>query len=91
MVPAISINLILQASGFVVGGFDQIFAMSANGANMAVRPYVSITEIFLYNAGINSFEYSLATVVGLFNSVISFVLVLVANKIIKSIGGDGIW
>lgn len=91
MVPAISINLILQASGFVFGGFDQIFAMSANGANMAVLPYVQITEIFLYNAGINNFEYSLATVVGLFNSVISFVLVLAANKIIKMIGGDGIW
>lgn len=91
MVPAISINLILQASSFVYGGFDQIFAMTGSGANMAVLPYVNITEIFLYNAGINNFEYSLATVVGLFNSVISFVLVLAANKIIKMIGGDGIW
>lgn len=91
MVPAISINLILQASSFVYGGFDQIFAMTGSGANMAVLPYVNITDIFLYNAGINNFEYSLATVVGLFNSVISFVLVLAANKIIKMIGGDGIW
>lgn len=91
MVPAISINLILQASSFVYGGFDQIFAMTGSGANMAVLPYVNISDIFLYNAGINNFEYSLATVVGLFNSSISFILVLVANKVIKLIGGDGIW
>ena len=91
MVPAISINLILQASSFVYGGFDQIFAMTANGNNMAVLDYVNITEIYLYDAGITQFQYSSATVVGLFNSVISFVLVLMANKIIKKIGGDGLW
>ena len=91
MIPAISINLILQASGFVFGGFDQIFALTANGANLAVSDYVKITEMYLFEAGVTNHQYELATVVGLFNSVISFVLVLVANKIIKVIGGDGLW
>lgn len=91
LIPAISINLILQASGFVFGGFDQIFALTGNGVNQSILPYVNITEIFLYKAGITSFEYSLATVVGLFNSVISLVLVLASNFIIKKIGGDGLW
>lgn len=91
LIPAISINLILQASGFVFGGFDQIFALTGNGVNQSILPYVNITEIFLYKAGITSFEYSLATVVGLFNSVISFVLVLISNFVIKKIGGDGLW
>ena len=91
LLPAISINLILQASSFVYGGFDQIFAMTGSGSNNAVLPYVNITEVYLYIAGVTNFEYSLATVVGMFNSVISFVLVLAANKVIKLIGGDGIW
>ncbi len=91
LVPAISINLILQASGFVFGGFEQIFAMTGNGVNQSILPYVNITEIFLYKAGITSFEYSLATVVGLLNSIISFVLVLISNFVIKKIGGDGLW
>ena len=91
MIPAISINLILQASSFVYGGFDQIFAMTANGSNLAVSDYVNISEMFLFEAGITNQQYELATVVGLFNSVISFVLVLGANKIIKLIGGDGLW
>lgn len=91
MVPAISINLILQASGFVFGGFDQIFALTANGSNLAISDYVKITEMYLFEAGVTNHEYELATVVGLFNSVISFVLVLAANKIIKLIGGDGLW
>ena len=91
LLPAISINLILQASSFVYGGFDQIFAMTGSGSNNAVLPYVNITEVYLYIAGVTNFEYSLATVVGMFNSVISFVLVLGANKVIKMIGGDGIW
>ena len=91
LVPAISINLILQASGFVYGGFDQIFAMTANATNKAVLPYVNITDILLYTQGITGSNVEFATIIGLFNSGVSFILVLLSNFIIKKIGGDGLW
>ena len=28
---------------------------------------------------------------GLFNSVVAFILVILANKVIKKLGGEGIW
>lgn len=87
LVPAISINLILQASNLVYGGFDQIFNMY----NKTVYEKGDILETYLFRIGILEGEYSLGAALGLFNSIIALVLTLIANKIIKKIGGEPIW
>ena len=50
-----------------------------------------IIETYLFRIGIQEGQYDLAAAMGLFNSVISLVLVLIANKLIQLIGGDSIW
>lgn len=87
LIPAISINLILTASGFVHAGFDQIY----NLYNPTVYETSDIIETYLFRKGITNGKYDMATALGLFNSTISLVLVLISNKIIKWIGGDSIW
>ena len=87
MLPAISIMLILQVSGLIYGGFDQIFNMY----NRTVFEKGDILETYLFRIGINDGQYDVATAVGLFNSLIAFVLIIFANKIIKKVGGEGIW
>lgn len=87
MVPAISVNLILTASNIIHGGFDQIY----NLYNDTVLGKGDIIETYLFRIGIQEGQYDLAAAMGLFNSVISLVLVLIANKLIKAIGGDSIW
>ena len=87
MVPAISVNLILTASNIIYGGFDQIY----NLYNDTVLGKGDIIETYLFRIGIQEGQYDLAAAMGLFNSVISLVLVLIANKLIKLIGGDSIW
>lgn len=84
---AISINLILQAGNLVYGGFDQIFNMY----NKTVYEMGDILETYLYRIGINGGDYAMGTALGLFNSVIAFILVLLANFIVKKIGGEPIW
>ena len=51
----------------------------------------SILETYLFRIGILEGEYSLGAALGLFNSIIALVLTLIANKIIKKIGGEPIW
>ena len=87
LVPAISVNLILTASGFIHAGFDQIYNMY----NATVYETADIIETYLFRIGITDGQYDLATALGLFNSTISLILVIISNKIIKLIGGDSIW
>ena len=87
IVPAVSINLIFSLSGIVYGGFEQIY----NLYNPMVYEKADILETYMFRNGIIGGDYALGTAMGLFNSVIGFALVLLANKVIKKIGGEGIW
>ena len=87
ILPAVSINLIFSLSGIVYGGFEQIY----NLYNPMVYEKADILETYLFRNGIIGGDYSLGTAMGLFNSLIAFALVLIANKVVKKIGGEGIW
>ena len=88
LVPAIEINIILSLSNVMYAGFDQIY----NTYNTAVYKMGDVLETYIFRIGISeSSEYAKATAVGLFNSAIGCILVLIANKVIKLIGGEGIW
>jgi putative aldouronate transport system permease protein len=45
----------------------------------------------VYKTGLLNADFSLATAVGLFNSVINLVLLLGVNMIAKRITGNGLW
>ena len=59
--------------------------------NESVYEMGDILETYLYRIGIVNGNYELATALGLFNSVISFALVLLSNKLVKKVGGEPIW
>ena len=87
LAPAISINLIFACSGFMYAGFDQIF----NLYNTVVYEAADIIDTYIYRIGVTDGNYGISTALGLFNSVISLILIIVANKAIKKAGGEGIW
>ncbi len=87
ILPAISINLILSLSGLVYGGFDQIFNMY----NKGVYGMGDILETWIFRQGVTGGKYDVSTAMGLFNSSISLVLVLIANFVTKKLGGTAIW
>lgn len=87
IVPAISIKLIFEISALTSAGFDQIFNMY----NSTVYEKGDVLETYLYRKGVIAGSNDVATALGLFNSVISLALTLIANKIIKKMGGEGIW
>ena len=42
-----------------------------------------VIAVYVYQQGIESHQYSLSTAVGLFNTVINVILLIVVNKIAK--------
>lgn len=79
--------LILRLGGILDAGFDQIFIFY----NVRVLPVADIIDTWVYRTGVEQINFSLATAVGLFKSVIGFGLVLGSNQLAKRWGGGGIW
>ena len=50
-----------------------------------------VFETYIYRQGAGKRDFSYATAVGLFKSVISFVLVIAANRVAKALGQEGLW
>ena len=88
IVPTIIIMFILRVGGIMNAGFEQIFTMYSPN----VYSVSDIIDTFVYRMGLESAKYSFATAVGLFKSVIAFVLVVLTNKLSKLVDdNNGIW
>ncbi|MGO4494969.1 ABC transporter permease [Paenibacillus sp. 2RAB27] len=85
--PTIIILLILQIGRMLSIGFDRPFVMG----NSLVSEYSDVISTFVYRIGIGSGDFSQATAVGLFQSVVGLVFLVTANFIAKKIGEQGIW
>jgi putative aldouronate transport system permease protein len=85
--PTISILLILTTGSMMATGFEAPYLLG----NVLVRDVSDVLATFVYRVGLQNANYSVATAVGLFQSVINMILLLLANQMAKRAGGDGIW
>lgn len=85
--PALKGTIILMATlslGNVLNaGFDQIYNMYSP----LVYETGDIIDTYVYRMGLEKLQYSLGTAVGLFKSVISFVLILASYKLADKFAG----
>ena len=56
-----------------------------------VAAETDVVVTYVYRMGLGKLEFSTGTAVGLFNSVISMILVLSSNFIARKATGKGIW
>ena len=75
--PTISILLILAVGSILSTGFEQQLLMGNN----AILNYSDVLDTYAYRYGLTKGMYSYGTAVGLFKSVVSFILVFAANQI----------
>jgi putative aldouronate transport system permease protein len=68
-------------------GFEQIW-MLRNDSNAIVS---EVFETYTYKMGVVNGRFSFSTAVGLFNSVIGLILLLIANGIARLLGEEGIF
>ncbi|MBD2864563.1 ABC transporter permease [Paenibacillus oceani] len=83
----IVILLILRLGTVLDNGFEQIFLM----LNPYVQEVGNVLDTYVYYKGILQSDFSFATAVGLFKSVVGLVLVVAANKLAKKFGEEGIY
>ena len=84
--------LILSIGSFLGGGmvgsnFEQSFLMGNNMNNSASE----IIQTYAFKMGMAEGRFSYATAVDLIQSLISITLILVSNRIVKKISGEGIF
>ena len=85
IMPIISIMLILRTSSVLDAGFDQIFNMATDH----VKSVSQIIDTYVYEVGMLKADYSYASAVGIFKSVIGLVFLFTTNKIVKRLNGGG--
>ncbi|WP_044481278.1 ABC transporter permease [Paenibacillus antibioticophila] len=83
----IVLMLILRIGGVLEAGTEQILLMY----NPTVYETGDVIGTYIYRMGLTSMEYSFSTAVGLFESVIGFILVIGGNQLSKRITGKSIW
>lgn len=83
----IAILFILAVSGLLNSNFDQIMVLG-NQLNASTS---EVIDIYVYRMGIRSGRYSYATAVGLFKSVIAFILLFTANKVTKKLNDTSLF
>ena len=79
IMPVVITTLVLKCGNVLDAGFDQIFVMY----NTAVRSTVDIIDTWVYRTGLEQWNISLSSAVGLFKSVISMILVILVNRLAK--------
>jgi putative aldouronate transport system permease protein len=87
ILPTIMIVLILTVANMMNIGFEKVYLMQ-NALNLSVSEVIST---YVYKRGIQNMQYSFSTAVGLFNSVINFILLLGVNRISKRTSEIGLW
>lgn len=78
--------LILNLGKVMEGSFERIFALQ----NKATTEFTTTIPVLVYRWGIESGNFSRATALGLFQAVIGLVLVLLADRLAKKLGEDGL-
>ena len=86
LLPTFLVLLILSVSNFVNVGFDQFFVFN----NALVARKIEVLDLYTYRVGLQQFDYSYATAVGIFKSAISIVLLFAANGLSRRVRGESI-
>ena len=87
ILPTIIIMLIFNCASIVSIGLDKVFLMQ-NSLNASVSEVIST---FVYKVGVVNSNVGFSTAAGLFQSVVSFVLLVIVNRICKKITENSLW
>ncbi len=85
--PTIIILLIMQVGRMLSIGFDRPYVIG----NPLVMEFSDVISTFVYRIGLQSFQFSIATAVGLFQSIVGLIFLVTTNYIANKVGEQGIW
>lgn len=87
ILPTIIIMLIFNCANIVTIGLDKIYLMQ-NSMNASVSEVIST---FVYKVGVVNSNFGFSTAAGLFQSLVSFILLVAVNQICKKVTETSLW
>ncbi len=87
IMPTIVTLLVLYTGQILSVGFEKIYLMQS-GINLSQSEVIST---YVYKLGVQNNNYSMAAAVGLFNSIINFIMLILCNFVSKRISEIGVW
>ena len=75
MMPTVLLMFILKVGKLLEENFQQILVMY----NPAVYDTADVIQTFVYRMGLGEMDFTMGVTVGLFNSLVSFALILFSN------------
>ena len=87
IIPTIVIMLILNVGGMAGISLDKPLMLG----NAMVKSASEVISTYAYTMGIQQGNFSRATAIGLFQSVINFILLVGTNKLSRKLSGESLW
>jgi len=87
ILPVISLMLLLRVGNILQAGQDQILVMY----NSTVYSTSDVLQTYIYRIGIGKLDFSTATALGLFESLIGFILLITCNAVSRKAFGRSLW
>ncbi|MBQ8525455.1 MAG: sugar ABC transporter permease [Clostridia bacterium] len=83
----IVILLIMRVGQMLSLGYEKIILLY----NPSIYETADVISTYVYRRGLIEGDYSYSAAVGMFNSVINFILLMTANTVSKKLKGSGLW
>ena len=87
MMDVIVLVTLLRLGHILDAGFYQIFVLYS----LPVYSVADVIDTWVYRQGIQNFQFSLATAVGLFKGLIGLLMIITANRIARRYAGQGLY
>lgn len=86
IMPTYVVMLLMAISNMLSNGFDQYWMFY----NPLLRNVIQVLDVYTYRIGIEQYQFSYSTALGMFKTLISVLLLIFANAAVKKIRGNGI-
>ena len=87
IMPTIDIMLILRLGNILNVGYEKIILLYNSG----IYETSDVISSYVYRKGLLEFGWSYSTAVGLFNTVVNLLLLIISNNVSKKVSGTALW
>ena len=87
LIPTITVLFIMRIGNIMNLGYEKIILLY----NPTIMETADIISTFTYRRGLLDADYGFSTAVGMFNSLVNFVILFVANKLSRKLTGESLW
>lgn len=85
--PTVAMLLILQVGSLMNVGFEKVYLLQ----NSLNKSAASVISTYTYEVGLRNSDYGYSTAIGLFNSAINIILIVLANQFSKKVADESLF